>query len=239
MEGGDATPADPNRVEMIKGPRGREIDPRELQYASVPLTAAVTDLGPHYGLPEDFPFDCLVARGNDLETKRLALISSAAKRLLDMDTDMQLKIVNAGCKVFHDTTRQGMKDENWGAASSNYRLTQESIDLMLPMLSKRAVAISLADMRQVMSDAMVLNTEANTYGSTSIVAGESALSDAAVEALGAITPGCAVLVLDDADTSVQHKHRLAVTCWKGWGKFTLFVEKTELLALIETLTGAQ
>jgi hypothetical protein len=132
-----------------------------------------------------------------------------------------------------------MKDENWGAASSNYRLTQESIDLMLPMLSKRAVVISLADMRQVMSDAMVLNTEANTYGSTSIVAGESALSDAAVEALGAITPGCAVLVLDDADTSVQHKHRLAVTCWKGWGKFTLFVEKTELVALIETLKGTQ
>ena len=50
---------------------------------------------------------------------------------------------------------------------------------------------------------------------TGISAGESALSDAAVEALGAITPGCAVLVLDDADTSVQHKHRLAVTCWKG------------------------
>ena len=234
-EGGDATPADPSTVEMIKGPRGREIDPRELQYEAVPLTAAVTDLGPHYGLPADFPFDCLVARGNDTERKRLALVSSAAKRLLDMDTGKQLKIVNAGCKVFHDTTRQGMKDENWGAASSNYRLTQESIDLMLPMISNRVVSVTLADMRQIMSDAMVLNTDANTYGSTSITAGSSALSDAAVEALGKITPGCAVLVLDDADAGVEQKHRLAVTCWKGWGKFTLFVEKAELLALIETL----
>lgn len=227
------------KVEMIKGPRGREIDPRELQYEPVPLATAVTDLGPHYGLPENFPFDCLVARGNDLETKRLALVSSAAKRLLDMDIDKQLKIVNAGCKVFHDSTRQGMKDEKWGAASSNYRLTQESIDLMLPMLSKRVVAVTLADMRQIMSDAMVLNTEANTYGSTACAAGASTLSDAVVEVLGTITPGCAVLVLDDADASVQHKHRLAVTCWKGWAKFTLFVEKTELLALIETLKGAQ
>ena len=56
-----------------------------------------------------------------------------------------------------------------------------------------------------------------------------------MEALGKITPGCAVLVLDDADAGVEQKHRLAVTCWKGWGKFTLFVEKAELLALIETL----
>jgi hypothetical protein len=178
----------------------------------------------------------LYTRGNDDMCKRLALVSSAAKCFLEMDTKKKLKVVNAGCKVFNDTTRQGMNDKNWGSASSNFRLTQESIGLMLPMLGKRVVYVTAEDFRQIVRDALQLNTEANTYGNTNIAAdGTSSLSAATVESLGKVTPGCCVLVLNAASTGTvvdqEGVGQLVVTTWKGWGNLTVFVEKDELLSI--------
>eukprot|EP01048_Picozoa_sp_COSAG05_P024781 COSAG05_NODE_5994_length_1043_cov_1.368644_1_plen_61_part_00 len=39
------------------GPRGRELDPTEMQFEPVDVNdSVVTQLGEHYGLPADFPY---------------------------------------------------------------------------------------------------------------------------------------------------------------------------------------
>lgn len=222
---------DAESSERVKGPRGRDLDPRELQYEPVALDPSIASLGPHYGLPGDFPFHLLYRRGNDEKAKKLCLVSGALQRVLAMDGEKQLKIVNAGV-VLLKRTMTCMHDEQWGTGSEGnaYRLSHESIGLMLPLLGKRVVLVGRADMRVVIADAKLLD------GRTVIgPADKSALCPAATQRLAAVSPGCCVLVLaaDGADGAepVPDATRLAICTWKGWERLTVFVPKDELAAV--------
>jgi hypothetical protein len=46
---------------------------------------------------------------------------------------------------------------NWGTASCDFRLSQESIRLMLPLITERRVRVPLADMKRILSDAKVVD----------------------------------------------------------------------------------
>jgi hypothetical protein len=50
----------------VRGPRGREIDPTEMQFEFVAPDDTILQIGRHFGLPDDFPYDRLVHRGNEV-----------------------------------------------------------------------------------------------------------------------------------------------------------------------------
>jgi hypothetical protein len=89
-----------------------------------------------------------------------------------------------------------------------------------------------ADMRLIIADAKL------TDGRTPLQEPHSPLSPAAITAFGAVTPGCCVVLLEEQAAAGKgavegaapppvHGH-LSITCWKGWAKVTVFVDKDEL-----------
>merc|ERR1712216_64945 len=103
-----------------------------------------------------FPWGRCVRRGTDGPGKKVYLVSTAAAKLLAADRNHQLKIVSAGCKVFHNCSRAGALNN----AGCPLRLSQESASLMLSLLlaagSPRVVGLNLADMTALVGESDVV-----------------------------------------------------------------------------------
>eukprot|EP01051_Picozoa_sp_SAG22_P011959 SAG22_NODE_1199_length_5185_cov_5.251278_5_plen_499_part_00 len=234
---------------VAKGPRGRPIDLEELRYYPVPFAGGgvLAAAAAFYNLEGAgcFPWARCIRRGNDGENRKVYLVSEAAMELLDADAAQgrELKVVSAGCKVFHRHAGQA------GTATCPMRLSQESAPLMLRFLLRaaaagggrywrrhpRVVGLNLADLIGLTA-ALPAGRES---WDISVDGGVLTTPGAATE-LALLEPGSVMFYLavdkslpgeghDDVDAGEQDG--AAVVCWKGWGTVVPYVQKDELASL--------
>ena len=110
----------------------------DLGFSAFADNVDVAPLRDFYGLV-DFPWHLLVCRSDSNDaSKKVLLVSPAAKRLVLRAKDHKLRVVHAGVVALQRTSAsaRGVVD---------YRLSQDGIDLVLPFMTKRKVKCSAAD----------------------------------------------------------------------------------------------
>ena len=136
----DAAPAPAPKIKDGAEREGKKakVHMEDLGFSAFADNVDVAPLRDFYGLV-DFPWHLLVCRSDSNDaSKKVLLVSPAAKRLVLRAKDHKLRVVHAGVVALQRTSAsaRGVVD---------YRLSQDGIDLVLPFMTKRKVKCSAAD----------------------------------------------------------------------------------------------
>ena len=100
-----------------------------------------------YGIAPDCNIlTSLVSRSTEAKPKKLLYMSKGPKLLLQMDAKEQLKVINAGLKMFE---RQENRDKN---IKCPYRIAQEGLPVLLPYIQKQLIQPSLSEFIAILRD---------------------------------------------------------------------------------------
>ena len=136
----DAAPAPAPKIKDDAEREGKKakVHMEDLGFSAFADNVDVAPLRDFYGLV-DFPWHLLVCRSDSNDaSKKVLLVSPAAKRLVLRAKDHKLRVVHAGVVALQRTSASAR-----GAV--DYRLSQDGIDLVLPFMTKRKVKCSAAD----------------------------------------------------------------------------------------------
>ncbi len=204
-----------------KGPNGSDdyvLLPPELWETEPSLR----EVKAYYGLADDFPYDCIVRRGAEASSK-LFLVSRPVKKLLEMDSGKQLKLISAGIKVLQFSRKTNVKDQD--AILTDYRLCQESVGMIRSLLgTQRVVKLNLTDFATVVTDKLADKR-------TQISPENFTTGDDALKTLQAMAPGsCVMELIEEKKENEIALDPICVTCWRGKekdekGSLNLFVTK--------------
>ena len=188
----------------------------DLRFAPFSKVADVDSLEAFYGL-EGFPWDLLVTRSSgDDGSKKILLVNAAARDLVLRAADSKLRVVHAGVIAFTRTSASAQ-----GAV--DYRLSQDGVDLLLPYLRKRKVAVGRADF-------------ATLAGGGAHPA--AAFTPAVAAEIAVMETGSLVFYLDLGQSAPQNAPPPAVVAWIGAAGFvTVFAAKDDLSVLTAKLNA--
>eukprot|EP00124_Ichthyophonus_hoferi_P001634 Ihof_evm11s90 gene=Ihof_evmTU11s90 len=91
----------------------------------------------YYQLPENFPLDQLMVRTTDGKGRFLYLVSSSVRNVILGNQDIGLRIINTGVKIFGRSEAGGVE--------CDFRLQQEGIQSLGPMVSARTITALFDD----------------------------------------------------------------------------------------------
>lgn len=152
-----------------------------------------------FDFADDFPYDCVVRRGEEASAK-LFLVSRPVKQLLQMDVQKQLKLISAGIKVLHYSRKTNVKDQD--AILTDYRLCQESVGMIRPLLgARRVLGMNLTDFAKIVEDKIADKRTMTTADNFTTV-------PPIVDRLQKLEPGSFVIELAKDDGSGEYKLRL-------------------------------
>ncbi|OEL13993.1 tRNA (cytosine(34)-C(5))-methyltransferase [Dichanthelium oligosanthes] len=174
-----------------------------------------------FGIKESFQLQGhLVTRSTD-NTRRIYYVSKSIKEILDLNEEVgeQLKIASLGIKMFE---RHRSKD----GCSCAYRLSYESLSLLLPYVSKRILYASPLDFHRLLQYRSI-----NFAHFVDAKFGEEAAS---------LMPGCCVVVLleghNHTDSISKDTSTIAIVCWRGKGTMNVMVSPPDRKDLLERMS---
>lgn len=94
-----------------------------------------------YGIESDLFRNNLFVKKNEECRKKVTLVTDGVSNYVRADNTGKLKLINMGCKAFEKGK------ESFAGNECLYRLCQDSIHFLLPLLTRRKVRVSLEDFR--------------------------------------------------------------------------------------------
>ncbi|KFD69693.1 hypothetical protein M514_10635 [Trichuris suis] len=118
---------------------GRQEDPFVFIEKSDDTTASITDF---YGMKGGFDHLPLLVRSSDVSKKaNIYLVNNAAKSFITHNED-RIKIINAGLRIFGRSSAK--------AEACTFRLAQEGVHFLFPMITRRVVTITVPDLTKLL-----------------------------------------------------------------------------------------
>ncbi|PNT68316.1 hypothetical protein BRADI_3g38655v3 [Brachypodium distachyon] len=175
-----------------------------------------------FGIKESFSLEGhLVTRSTD-NARRLYYISKSVQEILELNVQVgeQIKIASLGVKMFE---RHRSKD----GCSCAYRLSYESLSLLLPYMSKRILYASPIDFQHLLQYRTI-----NFAHFVDARFGQEAAS---------LMPGCCVVVLreglQNTDYIAMDPSAIAIVCWRGKATMIVLVSPPDRKELLEYRFG--
>jgi len=202
-----AAGADPD-AEAEERPNKRRKDRTWIEEPFIPLTPeirqTVKSLQEYYGLGE-LPLDQIFTRST--KSHKLYYVTESIAKLISQiqgGPKNGLTIINSGVKLFH----------RHEASEFGYRVCQDSIQWVLPLITKRKVAITHQDLVRMLSVGTIYPNN---------------FSKPAEEALNQLDQGCVVFVVDAA--SNEPSSGMGFVAWFSKRTIQLLIKKRELTGL--------
>uniref|UniRef100_A0A5S6QPZ6 tRNA (cytosine(34)-C(5))-methyltransferase n=1 Tax=Trichuris muris TaxID=70415 RepID=A0A5S6QPZ6_TRIMR len=183
---------------------GRQEDPFVFVKEGEEIATSVTNF---YGMKDGFANLPLLARSSDGSKKaNIYLVNDTVKAFI-IHNEGKIKIINAGLRIFG---RSSPKSE-----TCNFRLAQEGVQFLFPMITKRIVDVPAADLVRLLK------------------AGENCLLRDLSEGLqNAVSPnGVGSIVFHCVDSEVN----ISVTGWRGKASVALYLDRETKLHYLHLL----
>ena len=90
-----------------------------------------------YGIEDDSLKNNLFVKKSEDSRKKVTLVSEGVGRYIRADTTQKLKLINMGCKAFEKGK------QSFAGSECLYRLCQDSIHFILPLMTRRKVRVTL------------------------------------------------------------------------------------------------
>ncbi|KAG8087340.1 hypothetical protein GUJ93_ZPchr0010g10498 [Zizania palustris] len=221
VENGEAESGDRMKKLQSKNSKWKGVDP-VLFFKDLTVIKNIVSF---FGINESFQLEGhLVTRSADTDNaRRIYYVSKSVQETLrrNVESEEQLKIVSLGIKMF-ETHRS--KD----GCSCAYRLSYESLPLLLPYISKRMLSSSPKDFQRLLHYRTI-----NFAHFIDARFGEEVAS---------LMPGCCVVVLReghqnlDVDSIAMDPTTIAIVCWRGKATMNVMVSPPDRKELLERIT---
>lgn len=100
------------------------------------------DMESHFGLTPDFPYKQLLVRSKEAEKKKILYYVNEQLREFMINNENRFKVVNAGIGLLRRVDK---------VSASRYRLMQDGLSIIAPLISKRAVELDSEDAAKIIA----------------------------------------------------------------------------------------